>query len=52
MRNRNGLDVLIHALSGDPARDHGTDALWLGTPVPLRPHVHRPRHRPELLPSA
>jgi DOPA 4,5-dioxygenase len=52
MQNRNGLNVLIHALTEDSARDHNSDALWLGTPVPLRLHVLRPTYRPELLPSA
>ena len=52
MHNRDELDVLVHALSGDPARDHGSDALWLGTPLRLRPHTHRPSYRPDLLPSA
>ena len=52
MQNRNELDVLVHALTEDPVRDHGADALWLGTPVPLRPHRLRPSHRPELRPSA
>ena len=52
MLNRNGLDVLVHALTDDSLRDHSSDALWLGTPVPLRLDVLRPTYRPELLPSA
>lgn len=35
MLNRQGLDVLVHPLTGDDAGDHETRALWLGTPVPL-----------------
>lgn len=52
MHHRNGLDVLVHALTDDPVRDHGSDALWLGTPLPLNPHALRPDYRPELIPSA
>ena len=28
--NRDGLDVLVHALSGDEIADHTTHAYWLG----------------------
>lgn len=52
MQNRNGLDVLIHALTDDSVRDHSSDALWLGNPVPLRLHRLRPGYRPALLPPA
>ena len=52
MHNRNGLDVLVHALTDDSVRDHSADAMWLGDPVPMRLHVLRPSYRPELLPSA
>src|SRR5579862_6190435 len=38
MMNRDGLDVLVHPLTDDPARDHDRDGLWLGSPVPLKPH--------------
>ena len=52
MLNRRGLNVLVHPLTDDSVRDHDTDCAWLGTPVPLRPHVLHPAYRPELLPSA
>ena len=40
MMNRDGLSVLVHPLTGDMARDHDAQALWLGTPLALRPHSH------------
>jgi aromatic ring-cleaving dioxygenase len=52
MQNRHGLNVLIHPLGDNSARDHNIDGAWLGTPVALRPHGPRRTHRPELLPSA
>jgi DOPA 4,5-dioxygenase len=36
MINREGLDVLVHPLSGSNYDDHTKYAMWLGTPVPLR----------------
>jgi aromatic ring-cleaving dioxygenase len=33
--NRDGLDVLVHALSGDDIRDHTENAYWLGNEWPL-----------------
>ena len=36
MQNREGLNVLVHPLSGDNYDDHSKHAMWLGTPVPLR----------------
>lgn len=36
MLNRDGLDILVHPLSGDAYLDHARFALWLGTPVALR----------------
>ena len=52
MLNREGLDVLIHPLTDDSVEDHSRDALWLGTPVPLKLAALRPTYRPELLPTA
>jgi aromatic ring-cleaving dioxygenase len=53
MFNHEGLDVLIHPLSNDEYDDHTINALWLGTPVPLKletlPHGPYPA---ELLPKA
>ena len=49
MINRDGLDVLVHPLSGDGYLDHAVFALWLGTPVPLRLEVLR---RPVVAASA
>src|SRR5208282_2994104 len=51
MLNREGLDVLIHPLSGDSVDDHSRYALWLGTPVPLKLETLRRGYRPELLPK-
>ena len=36
MLNRDGLDVLVHPMTGDAVADHASHALWLGTPLPLR----------------
>jgi aromatic ring-cleaving dioxygenase len=51
MLNRNGLDVLVHPLTEDAARDHDSDGLWLGTQLTLRPHTHSRDYAPELLPT-
>ena len=52
MFNRQGLDILVHPLTDDEYDDHTANALWLGTPVPLKleilPHGPYPAH---LLPS-
>lgn len=39
MLNRQGLDILVHPLSDDEYEDHTDNALWLGTPVPLKLEV-------------
>jgi aromatic ring-cleaving dioxygenase len=52
MLNRDGLDVLVHPLTDDSRRDHDSDGLWLGSPVPLKLHGLRPDYTPDLLPSA
>ncbi len=36
MLNRDGLDVLVHPLSGDSLADHTRYAMWLGRVLPLR----------------
>ena len=41
MLNRDGLNVLVHPLSGDSVADHTRFALWLGAPLPLRLEVLR-----------
>jgi aromatic ring-cleaving dioxygenase len=51
MLNREGLDVLIHPLTESSYDDHSKNALWMGTPVPMRLDVLRPTYRPELLPT-
>lgn len=33
--HRDGLDVLVHGLSGDDIRDHTENAYWLGNDWPL-----------------
>ena len=52
MLNREGLDVLVHPLTESSYDDHSKNALWLGTPVPMRLDVLRPTYRTELLPTA
>ena len=34
--HRNGLNILIHGLTGDDLADHTDHASWLGTPQQLR----------------
>jgi aromatic ring-cleaving dioxygenase len=46
MLNREGLDVLVHPLTGDSVADHTRCAAWLGTPLPLRLDVLRRGPRP------
>jgi len=50
--NRAGLDVLVHPLTESSYDDHSKNALWLGTPVPMRLDVLRPAYRTELLPGS
>jgi aromatic ring-cleaving dioxygenase len=47
MLNREGLDVLVHPLSGDSVADHTRFAAWLGAPLPLRLDVLRRGPRPQ-----
>jgi aromatic ring-cleaving dioxygenase len=51
MLNREGLDVLVHPLTESSYDDHSKNALWLGTPVPMKLDILRPSYRPELLPG-
>jgi aromatic ring-cleaving dioxygenase len=51
MLNREGLDVLVHPLTDSSYDDHSKNALWLGTPVPMRLEILRPTYRTELLPT-
>jgi len=51
MLNREGLDVLIHPLTESSYDDHSKNALWMGTPVPMRLDILQPTYRPELLPK-
>jgi aromatic ring-cleaving dioxygenase len=51
MLNREGLDVLVHPLTESSYDDHSKNALWLGTPVPMRLDILRPTYRAELLPQ-
>jgi aromatic ring-cleaving dioxygenase len=41
MLNRDGLDILVHPMTGDAVADHARHALWLGNPLPLRLDVLR-----------
>jgi aromatic ring-cleaving dioxygenase len=52
MLNREGLDVLVHPLTESSYDDHSKNALWLGTPVPMRLEILRPTYRTSLLPGA
>jgi len=52
MLNRDSLDVLVHPLTESSYDDHSKNALWLGTPVPMRLEILRPTYRTELLPGA
>jgi DOPA 4,5-dioxygenase len=52
MLNRDGLDVLVHPLTASSYDDHSTNALWLGTPAPLKLDTLRPTYRAEQYPTA
>jgi aromatic ring-cleaving dioxygenase len=52
MLNHEGLDVLIHPLTESSYDDHSKNALWIGTPVPMRLDILRPTYRPEQFPTA
>jgi len=52
MLNRDGLDVLVHPLTESSYDDHSKNALWLGTPVPMKLEILRPKYSESLLPSA
>lgn len=52
MLHRDGLDVLVHPLTDSSYDDHSKNALWLGTPVPMRlDRLRRPTYAADLLPS-
>ena len=51
MLNHEGLDVLIHPLTESSYDDHSKNALWLGTPVPMRLDILRPTYSQGLLPE-
>ena len=42
----------MHPLTESSYDDHSKNALWLGTPVPMRLEVLHPTYRTELLPKA
>jgi aromatic ring-cleaving dioxygenase len=52
MLNRDGLDVLVHPLTESSYDDHSKNALWLGTPVPMKLDILRPRYSEGLLPES
>jgi len=52
MLNREGLDVLVHPLTESSYDDHSKNALWLGTPVPMKLEILRPKYSESLLPAA
>ncbi|MGH7038660.1 MAG: DOPA 4,5-dioxygenase family protein [Stellaceae bacterium] len=41
MLNRDGLDVLVHPMTGDGLADHTNHAAWLGVPLPIKTEVLR-----------
>jgi DOPA 4,5-dioxygenase len=51
MLNHEDLDVLIHLLTDSSYDDHSKNALWIGTPVPMRLDILRPTYRPDLVPT-
>ena len=51
MLNREGLDVLVHPLTESSYDDHSKNALWLGTPVPMKLDILRPTYRAEQFPT-
>ena len=52
MLNREGLDVLVHPLTDSSYDDHSKNAMWLGTPVPMRLDILRPKYSEHLLPTS
>ena len=52
MLNREGLDVLVHPLTESSYDDHSKNALWLGTPVPMRLDRLSSKLPESLLPAA
>ena len=52
MFNREGLDVLVHPLTESSYDDHSKNALWLGTPAPMKLDILRPKYSEGLLPTA
>ncbi len=52
MLNREGLDVLVHPLTESSYDDHSKNALWLGTPVPMRLEILRRTYSASLMPGA
>jgi aromatic ring-cleaving dioxygenase len=51
MLNREGLDVLVHPLTESSYDDHSKNALWLGTPLPMKLDILRPTYRAEQFPT-
>ena len=51
MLNHEGLDVLVHPLTDSSYNDHSINALWIGTPVPMKLDILRPTYRDSLLPG-
>ena len=43
--------VILHLIAESSYDDHSKNALWIGTPVPMRLEILRPTYRTELLPT-
>ena len=51
MLNRQGLDVLVHPLTDNSYDDHSRYAMWLGSPMPLKPNTMRRTYHAEQYPT-
>jgi aromatic ring-cleaving dioxygenase len=44
--------VLVHPLTESSYDDHSKNAMWLGTPVPMKLDILRPKYSEHLLPTS
>jgi len=45
--NRDGLNILVHGLTGDDLADHTEHAAWLGASTPLKLDMFREKVSPD-----